>query len=129
MMKEEQILRERFGVENHFTVPDGYFDTFADQLMQQLPEREVPLVRLSPWRRLPLRRIAAAAAVVACMAMGALYVTQRPSGTAHEQVAKTENHEAADETVGTTEYGTIDEMLDYTMTDNQEIYASLMAGN
>lgn len=129
MMKEEQILRERFGAENHFTVPDGYFDTFADQLMQQLPEHEVPLVRLSLWHRLPLRRIAAAAAVVACMAMGALYVAQRPSDAAHEQVAKTESHEAADETIGTTEYGTIDEMLDYTMTDNQEIYASLMAGN
>lgn len=130
MIKEEQILKEKFGAENHFTVPDGYFDTFADRLMQQLPEQQVPVVRISLWQRLPLRKIAAAVAGVACMATGTLYVVQRTASHApHAQVAHVESHEEGDEAVASTEYGTIDEMFDYTMTDNQEIYASLMAGN
>ena len=129
MMKEEQILKERFGTENHFSVPDNYFDTFADRLMQQLPEQEVPVVRISLWQRLPLRKIAAVVGAVVCMATGTLYVVQRTSHAPHVQVAAhVENHEEPEETANSTEYGTIDEMLDYTMTDNQEIYASLMAG-
>ncbi len=128
MIKEEQILKERFGTENHFTVPDNYFDTFADRLMQQLSEQEVPVVRLSLWHHLPLRKIAAAVAVVAAMATCSLYVVQRTSQAPHAaQVAHVEkSHEEVED--ASTEYGTIDEMFDYTMTDNQEIYASLMAG-
>ncbi len=127
MIKEEQILKERFGTENHFTVPDNYFDTFADRLMMQLPEQETPVVRLSLWHRLPLRKIAAAVAVVTAMATGTLYVVQRTSHTPHVQVVHVEkSHEDVED--ASSEYGTIDEMFDYTMTDNQEIYASLMAG-
>ncbi len=131
MIKEEQILKERFGTENHFSVPDNYFDTFADRLMQQLPEQEVPVVRISLWHRLPLRKIAAVVGVVACMATGTLYIAERTASShaPHAQVAHVENHEEGDEAATSTEYGTIDEMFDYTMTDNQEIYASLMAGN
>lgn len=127
-MKEEQILKERFGTENHFSVPDNYFDTFADRLMQQLPEQEVPVVRISLWQRLPLRKIAAVVGAVVCMATGTLYVVQRTSHAPHVLVTHVENHEEPEEAANFTEYGTIDEMLDYTMTDNQEIYASLMAG-
>lgn len=128
MIKEEQILKERFGTENHFSVPDNYFDTFADRLMQQLPEQELPVVRISLWHRLPLRKIAAVVGVVACMTTGTLYVVERTTRAPHAQVAHVDNHEETEEIANSTEYGTIDEMLDYTMTDNQEIYASLMAG-
>ena len=30
MMNEENILNSRFGKENHFQVPAGYFDHFAN---------------------------------------------------------------------------------------------------
>ncbi len=128
MIKEEKILRNKFGSENHFTVPDGYFDNFAEQLERQLPEQEPRVVTVSLWSRLPLRKVAAAVGAVACLALGALYVVQR---TAHNapKVAHAEAPKHTEETSGTTDYASYDAMLDYTMTDNQEIYASLLAEN
>lgn len=37
-MKQEDILREKFGRENHFRVPESYFDDFAKRMMKQIPE-------------------------------------------------------------------------------------------
>ena len=37
-MKQDDILREKFGRENHFRVPEGYFDDFADRMMEMIPE-------------------------------------------------------------------------------------------
>lgn len=37
-MKEDKILKEKFGCERHFSVPDNYFDNFTDTLMKELPE-------------------------------------------------------------------------------------------
>ena len=39
-MNEEKYIEEQVGRRNPFTVPEGYFDTFADQLMASLPERQ-----------------------------------------------------------------------------------------
>ena len=39
-MNEEKYIEEKVGRRNPFTVPEGYFDTFADQLMASLPERQ-----------------------------------------------------------------------------------------
>ena len=129
MIKEEQKLIDKFGTENHFTVPDRYFDTFVDQLMQQLPERQARVVKISLWHRLPLRKIAAVIGVVVCMATGTLYVMQHTSHIVHEQVAHAESPENTDYSSSSAYYGTFDEMVDYTMTDNQDIYASLLAEN
>lgn len=129
MIKEEQKLINKFGTENHFTVPEGYFDTFADQLMQQLPEQQARVVRISLWHRLPLRKIAAVIGVVACMATGTLYVMQHTSHAGVEQVAHAESSENIEHSSTSGDYGTFDEMVDYTMTDNQDIYASLLAEN
>ena len=43
MTNEEKIIQEKLGNQNPFRVPEGYFDSFADQLMSQIPEtkREV----------------------------------------------------------------------------------------
>ena len=56
MMKEEKKLQERCGKQNPFSVPEGYFEGFADRIMEQLPEREsreVPPIttwqRIKPW--------------------------------------------------------------------------------
>lgn len=56
-MKEEDIkLKEKFGTENHFTVPEDYFKNLVPNIMEQLPEmekKETPPVRLwdkvKPW--------------------------------------------------------------------------------
>ena len=65
-MNEEKYIEEQVGRRNPFTVPEGYFDTFADQLMASLPERQ-PRTKYV-WLR-PLRY---AAAVVCVLAMGAM---------------------------------------------------------
>lgn len=56
MMKEEKNLLEKCGKKNPFTVPEGYFESFTDKLMEQLPEKEsqeVPKIgmwqRIKPW--------------------------------------------------------------------------------
>lgn len=128
MIKEEKILRNKWGKENHFTVPDGYFDSFAEQMERQLPEQEPCVVTVSLWSRLPLRKMAAAVAAVACLASGALYVVQR---TAHSapKVAHAEAPKTTEEVPGSADCSSYDAMFDYTMTDNQEIYASLLAEN
>ena len=60
-MNEEKYIEERVGKRNPFQVPEGYFDSFADRMMQQLPERPVSVeaspkvrkpaltVRMRPW--------------------------------------------------------------------------------
>ena len=52
MKKEETDLLKRCGTENPFTVPEGYFANFTEQLMDQLPEREIqPAPQLTLWAR------------------------------------------------------------------------------
>ena len=39
-MNEEKYLEERMAKQNPFKVPEGYFDSFAEHVMQQLPQRQ-----------------------------------------------------------------------------------------
>lgn len=67
MMKEENILRKRYGKENHFQVPEGYFDKLTEQVMANLPEQEARIISIeehSLWQRMPWRKIAATIAAV-----------------------------------------------------------------
>lgn len=131
MMKEENILKEKFGKANPFTVPEGYFDSFADKLMEQLPEPEARIIEMhaeSWWHKLPLRKIAAVAAVTAIVGSGTFLVIRNEVGS-HAPMASTV-HQHYEKTEGmSTSYGSFDEMADYTMMDNQDIYASLVAEN
>lgn len=52
MKKEETDLLKRCGTENPFTVPEGYFERFTEQLIEKLPEREAqPAPQLTLWTR------------------------------------------------------------------------------
>ena len=35
----EAKLLSRFGTDNHFTVPEGYFDSFSDRVMSRIAQR------------------------------------------------------------------------------------------
>lgn len=39
-MKEENELLKKYGTQNPFTVPEGYFENFSKELMKKLPEKE-----------------------------------------------------------------------------------------
>lgn len=132
MIKEEQILMEKFGRNTSFRVPEGYFDTVASRVMQSIPENSGMRVSVTGNARqdtgkksLPLRlvvgRVAAAVAVVAVLS-GITFGILRHHGGAHEATSLSAQTE-----VSHADYSTFDEAVDYVMIDNQDIYASLLS--
>ncbi len=112
-MNEEKYITEKFGQDNPFRVPDGYFDQLSAQVMSKLPERKQKA------RFVSLRPILyAAASIVLVLVMGVAYFFQQDN---NEQTLATNN------TTTTTTYESsyIDEAADYAMLDNVEIYACL----
>lgn len=113
MTREEKFLMENFGRENHFRVPEGYFDDFADKLMASLPQQprqQAQMVEMKPRRRyLPY---AVAASLALLVAGGGIQFARN-------------NHDAAQtEKVAAAHYETsVDQMADYVMIDNGDIYA------
>lgn len=128
MTREENILKERFGKQNPFKVPDGYFDHLTERIMENLPEQEVRVIdirsRQKLWQKLPLRKIAAAVAVTALLGGGTFWALQHEGNS--KVVAHAKHHEQ--KTVGSEE-AAFNEMADYAMIDNETIYASLMTEN
>ena len=115
MMNDEKYIREKMGTRNPFTVPDGYFDSLADQVISKLPDTRRPAIV----RYLRPLLYAAACAVLA-VAVGTFYrnaaVTDADHLVAHQQ-----------ENVATYSDTYMEDMADYAMLDNEEIYASLLA--
>ena len=128
MTREENILKERFGKENPFKVPDGYFDHLTERIMENLPEQEVRGIdirsRQTLWQKMPLRKIAAAVAVVALLGGGSLWALQHEGDS--KMVAHVKQHE---QKAVSSEDAAFNEMADYAMIDNETIYASLMTEN
>ena len=128
MTREENILKERFGKENPFKVPDGYFDHLTERIMENLPEQEIRVIdirsRQTLWQKLPLRKIAAAVAVVALLGGGSFWALQHEGNS--KVVAHVKQHE---QKAVASEEAAFNEMADYAMIDNETIYASLIAEN
>ena len=128
MTREENILKERFGKENPFKVPDGYFDHLTERIMENLPEQEFRVIdirsRQTLWQKLPLRKIAAAVAVVALLGGGSFWALQHEGDS--KMVAHAKQHE---QKAVSSEDAAFNEMADYAMIDNETIYASLIAEN
>ena len=111
-MNEEKYIEEQVGRRNPFTVPEGYFDTFADQLMASLPERQPRAKRV--WLR-PLRY---AAAVVCVLAMGAMTWFALSSSPDVRQPIQAEAIQVPRDVAW-------DEAADYARIENSEIYRRL----
>ena len=123
MENEERYIKEKIGDKSPFRVPEDYFDQLASRVMSQLPEqqelskksmqqprRQARLVALRPW-------LYAAACVIAIVV---LTLTLH----FHQRVAEPlEQSMAAVSTPVDDEY--IDDIADYVMLDNTEIYAYL----
>lgn len=110
-MTEEKYIEELVGRRNPFRVPDQYFDHFADQMMQQLPERKAR--RKSIWLR-PV--FYAAASVCALVISVAVYLALPERGQSPVRQLAVQQ-----EDVNTS----FDEAADYMMLDNHDIYAYL----
>lgn len=128
MMKEEKILIEKFGKANHFTVPEGYFDSFTEKLMEQLPEPNANVIDIHAqrwWNRIPLRKMAAAVGIGLVLTGSALMLASKM--TSHQPIMASTQENLQHESCA--EYSLFDQMADYTMMDNQDIYATLIAEN
>lgn len=128
MTREENILKERFGKENPFKVPDGYFDHLTERIMENLPEQEIRVIdirsRQTLWQKLPLRKIAAAVAITALLGGGTFWALLHEGDS--KMAAHVKKHE---QKAVSSEDAAFNEMADYAMIDNETIYASLIAEN
>lgn len=133
-MKEEHILKATLGTRNHFQVPEGYFDELASKVMASIPESQ-PVVEmqvehisqrariLSLWQNAMLRKVAAVACVALLLGGVSVGVGTSLSSRNDAQHVFGQNYTP----VAQTEDSSFDEAADYTMLDNQEIYASLLS--
>lgn len=106
---EEKYIRERFGKNNPFTVPEGYFEQLASDVMSQIPERRAKssMVALRPW-------LYAAACLVAVTVMTLTFHFRQDHAS-----------EVTAQAVESVDNSYIEEAADYVMLDNAEIYACL----
>ncbi len=128
---DELNLKKTVGNRNPFRVPEGYFEQFTEQLMQQLPEREQPVAKqveiaqqqpvsqsrahrtqLRPW-------FYAAACTALALMLGVSYYFMQSPATSSEPAPIA----AVAPTIPDNSY--IEEAADYAMLDNTEIYACL----
>ena len=114
-MNEEKYLERNFGRDTHYRVPEGYFENFANRMMEQLPERQAVTIMMRPSRWLRWRPYVAAASICAVVFGSGLFLL---------------NHEAdqpVDETslaVQSAAYS-VEEAADYVMLDNDDLYSYL----
>lgn len=77
MIKEEENILRRFGKEEPFTVPEGYFDDLTERIMDVLPKKEIPFaVERRKKRRMNMRLIGWCSVAAACIACVALFYTK-----------------------------------------------------
>ena len=126
MMNEEEYIRGKMDARNPFTVPEGYFDQLAEQVIGKLPAevgtdpvpaRPEPKPAIVRYLR-PL--LYAAACVGLAIAVGAVF-RSAPQDDG--------NFVAQQQETATTTYSDtyFDDMADYAMLDNEDIYESLLA--
>ena len=110
---------------NPFTVPDGYFENLTARVMMNIPEVEAEekeseshakIVSMEP-RKSSRTWMGWSIAAAACIAVAALFITipNKTNDVGVKQMAQTETSNSYD-----SEYQ--EEMLEYAMVDNTDIY-------
>jgi hypothetical protein len=110
---------------NPFTVPDGYFENLTARVMANIPEVEAEekvgennakIVSMEP-RKSSRTWMGWSIAAAACIAAAALFITipNKTNDVGVKQMAQTETSNSYD-----SEYQ--EEMLEYAMVDNTDIY-------
>lgn len=142
MESDEKYLERKFGRQNHFAVPEGYLQNLTASVMANvgkqpargvhedkiaLPENETANTRvvvMQPWWRRTRVRIAAAAACL-LLAGGTAFYTY---SVHHAEPASNMAASAPSHNVDVSTSTSYNEIADYTMLDNDDIY-SLLASN
>lgn len=117
MRSEEEFIEARFGRKRPFKVPEGYFESIESRVMKQLPERKKERFGLRMFVRRYYRYAVAVAASVCIAIFGtALYINK--SNSNGELISNVATFNEAQN-----ESHTIDYVAEYTMMDNDDIYA------
>ena len=122
MKNEEGYIRSKAGGRTPFRVPDGYFDSFTTMMMDKLPSQEEAKVVPMRRRRMTISRTIVSAAACFCVAVFGL--------TLYYGKSLFEKQPQASETIVSNYHNTTaetyeDEVVDYAMMDNMDIYAYL----
>lgn len=112
MTNTEEFLDKKFGRQNHFTVPEGYFSQLQKNVMDSLPEQQPKVVKMTPRHRYLLPVMTAAASV--CIAVCGISIWFNKTA---------ENTEANVALSESTSSYSDSEAEDYIMMDNEAIYA------
>lgn len=119
-MRTEENLKEMFGRENSFKVPENYFETLADNIISQLPEESsARVVKMSVWKKYRVHLLAAACVLSVLFSAG-IYVSVKEN-TKEAQVFDKTRVEVAETTIEAED--AFDEMADYVMIDKEDMYA------
>ncbi|MBQ6064969.1 MAG: hypothetical protein IJK42_08130 [Prevotella sp.] len=116
MDKDIEYLEKTIGKAQPFKVPEGYFEGLGEQIMAKLPTEDARVIALRPdkWRIYRPLAIAAASVAVAIFSVG-MYLRSSDS----------QPSEKFTQLPASTSYSAFDQAADYTMLDNEDMYAYL----
>ncbi|WP_036895906.1 hypothetical protein [Prevotella sp. S7 MS 2] len=118
--QDEDILKRKYGKATGFRAPDGYFDQLASDVMSKIQEPQQAAV-VSLKRRVH-RRVNSIIAAAACVGVVGIALWTYLSKSEQTPTVPSE-HWIANVNAGEI---SADEVVDYTMMDNEAIYASLV---
>ncbi len=116
-MNEEKKILKKFGKDNHFTVPEGYFDTLTSRIMSNIPAEETKVVSIGTRRRTGWMKWVGLAA--ACMTGAVVCINMLDSTDRTGEQPYANNTQSA---YGTYSSDYQEEMLDYAMVDYNDVY-------
>jgi hypothetical protein len=98
VMEEKMDILKNFGKENPFSVPENYFEDFAQNIQRRIKEEE-PSKKTVTMSRIAIVFSAAATLAIALFAAGAIFRTKSPSGNGLQQnIAAAEYDETESDT-------------------------------
>lgn len=116
MDKEDDIFKHQMGRENPFRVPEGYFEDLVSSISTRFLDENQSDISLPPHRRIKLIGIAAACICAAIFGIS-VYFGRNEKQSTNASVQK----EVL--SIKASVYNDIDRAVDYTMFDNEDIYA------
>ena len=120
MDKEDDKLRQQVGRENPFRVPEGYFEGFVSSLSTRLPNENKAATLSHPRRQLKFIDVAVACVCAAVFSISVYFVKGGKQATTASVQTDLQSANGA-------VYNDIDRAADYTMLDNEDIYAYILS--
>lgn len=126
MTTDEKTLAKRFGKENSFTVPEGYFDTLTERVMSNIDTKQPKIIHITPMRNYHWKEWSCA--VAACIAGAIICVNIFNSPT------QVDNSNLMGSNITTEQMGGYDEefkqeVLNYAMVDYNDVYTYMSGAN